>query len=173
MSNKIFDIVDGKLIIKPEALAIQPFSTIWESDKSKDKTEAYNKIKVIWFNTDLESPFYKNYPEETRLKVIALDVLKDKTYKPSKDVLDGISKYKELYTTPEMRLIEGAHIAVNRMEQYYRNVNFESDDIKKVNDSIIALPKLAQALKDARKIAESSEESGTKVRGNASLGMYE
>ena len=37
MTNKIFDVVDSKLIIKPEALCISPFEEIWKSDKTESK----------------------------------------------------------------------------------------------------------------------------------------
>ena len=46
MKNSIFDVVDNKVIIKPEALLISPFKEIWEN---KDKTLANNQIKYIWF----------------------------------------------------------------------------------------------------------------------------
>lgn len=173
MSNRILDIVDGKLIIKPEALSITPFDKIWEEDRSQAKKTATDKLKFIWFYCDWESPYYKNYPEDIRGKMIALDVLKEKDYKTPKDVLQAIDKYKELYTTPEMRLIEGAQIAIFKMENFYKNVNFDEDDIKKVSDAIIAMPKMVQALKDARKAAQVESDTGTKIRGNATLGLFE
>lgn len=171
--GKILDIVDGKLIIAPEALTISPFDKIWEDDKTQAKKSAIEKLKFVWFYCDWESPYYKNYAEDTRAKMIALDVLKEKSYKIPSDVHQAISKYVELYTTPEMRLVDAAQIAVFKMEQFYKNVNFQEDDIKKVSDSIIAMPKLVQAIKDARRAAQTEKDSGVKVRGNAEVGQFE
>jgi len=176
MTNKIFDVVDSKLIIKPEALCISPFEEIWKSDKTESKKIATEKIKFIWFYSDTESPYYKNYPEDIRAKHIATDILKDKSYKISKDIIDGCSKYRELYTTPEERLVDGAQVAVYRMEKYYREVDLSEiseTDIKRISDAVVALPKLVQAMKDARKAAQSEEGTGTKVRGQANLGIFE
>ena len=53
---RIIDLIDSKIVISPEALCISPFSELWQSDKSKDKTLATNQIKYIWFYSDFNSP---------------------------------------------------------------------------------------------------------------------
>lgn len=176
MSKRIFDVVDGKVIITPEALLISPFEEIWNSDKSTGKKVATEKIKFIWFYSDSGSPYNQNYSEEVRGKHIVIDVLKDKSYKITKDMTDGCNKYVELYTRAEERLVDGAEMAIYQMDKYYRTVDFTKlgeNDIKRVSDSIVALPKLVQAIKDARKAAQSDESSSNKVRGGASVGLFE
>ena len=176
MKNSIFDVVDNKVIIKPEALLISPFEEIWNSDKSVGKKVATDKIKFIWFYSDFDSPYCKNYSEEIRAKHILIDVLKDKNYKVTKDMTEGCIKYKELYTSPEERLVDGAQVAIHKMDNYYRTVNFGDlgeNDIKRVTDSIVSLPKLVQSIKDARKAAQAEENNNTKIRGGASIGMFE
>ena len=62
------------------------------------------------------------------------------------------------------------------MEKYYREVDLSEiseTDIKRISDAVVALPKLVQAMKDARKAAQSEEGTGTKVRGQANLGIFE
>lgn len=173
MKNSIFDVVDNKVIIKPEALLIPPYKEIWENDKSKDKVESYNIIKIIWFFCASESPYYQNTSEEERLQIIINDVISDKKYKPSKELTEGIKKYKELYSTPESRLLDAVEVAIFKMDKFFREIQSDADNIKKVSDSIVAMPKLMQSLKDARRIAESSDSSATKVRGDKELGLYE
>lgn len=170
---RIIDLVDDKIIIKPEALCISPFSDIWASDKSKDKRLATQKIKYIWFFVDYDSPYKKNIPLDKRGPMIIRDIIKDKDFKADQDIVTAIAKYEELYTTPEMRLIDGANTMVNRMDSFFRTAEVDGENIKKASDTIIAMPKLVQALKDARKAAEAEKESGTKVRGNAELGLFE
>lgn len=170
---RIIELQDNKIIIKPEAISISPFSEIWNSDKSKDKKLATDKIKYIWFFTDYDSPYKKNIPLDKRGPMIIKDVIKDKAFKADKEVEDAIKKYDELYTNAEMRMIDGANIMVNKMDSFFREAEVNEENIKKITDSIIAMPKLVQALKDARKAAEAEKESGTKVRGNAELGQFE
>lgn len=170
---RIIDLVDDKIVIKPEALCISPFSEIWNGDKSKDKKSATNKIKYIWFFTDYESPYKKNVPETIRGARIIKDIITDKEFKADKEVLEGVKQYSDLYTSPEMRLIDGANTMINRMDEFFRTTEIDGENIKKATDSIIAMPKLVQALKDARKAAEAEKESGTKIRGNADLGQFE
>jgi hypothetical protein len=170
---RIIDLVDDKIVIKPEALCISPFREIWESDKSKDKKSATDKIRYIWFYTDYDSPYKKNIPLDKRGPMIIRDTIKDKSFKVDQQLTDAIAKYDELYTTPEMRLIDGANTMVNRMDTFFRETEIDGENIKKATDSIIAMPKLVQALKDARRAAEAEKDSGTKVRGNAELGMFE
>lgn len=173
MGNRIFDVVDNKVVLKPEALLIPPYKEIWENDKSKDKIEAYKIIKIIWFFCSPDSPYYQNTSEEERLQIIINDVINDKKYKPSKEILEGIEKYKSLYSTPELRLLDAVEIAIFKMDKFFRGIQSDEDNIKKVSDSIVAMPKLMQSLKDARRIAESSDASTTKVRGAKELGLYE
>ncbi len=176
MGNKIFDVVDNKLIIKPEALCISPFDEIWNSDKSQNKKVANEKIKFIWFYSDSDSPYRKNYSEEIRGKHIVNDVLKDKSYEITTDMINGCTKYIELYTRAEERLVDGAEVAIYQMDKYYRSVDFTKlgeNDIKRVSDSIVSLPKLVQAIKDARKAAQSEENNNTRIRGGASIGLFE
>lgn len=170
---RIIDLVDDKIVIKPEALCISPFSDIWKNDKTKDKKAATNKIKYIWFYTDYDSPYKKNVPENVRGKRIIDEVIKDKEFKVDEDITKAIALYIDLYTSPEMRLIDGANTMINRMDEFFRMTEIDGENIKKATDSIIAMPKLVQALKDARKAAEAEKESGTRVRGNAEIGLFE
>ena len=46
---RILDIKNGKLEITPEALGLKYFKTLWDRDKSKDKTKAYNDILYVYY----------------------------------------------------------------------------------------------------------------------------
>ena len=73
---KILDLVNGQVVITPEALCISPFSELWQEDKSKTKANATNQIKYIWFFSDFNSPYYQQ-SESDRHSLILADVIKD------------------------------------------------------------------------------------------------
>jgi len=169
---KIIDLVEDKLIISPECLAISPFSELWANDKSKSKAIATAQIKYIWFYTDFSSPYFQQ-PERVRGKMIALDVLKDKDFKETKEVKECIAKYKELSSTPATRMVEAANILAGKMESYFKDVDLSSVDVKKVTDIFINMPKIVSSLKEAEKKCMEEINDGVKVRGNNKLGMFE
>ena len=70
---KIFDLKDNEITISPEILTIECFETLWKSDKSKNKINAYNDFKYIYHLCDFNSP-YNNYSQEKRIEAIKEEV---------------------------------------------------------------------------------------------------
>lgn len=170
---RIIDLIDSKIVISPEALCISPFSELWQSDKSKEKTLATNQIKYIWFYSDFNSPYFI-HPDKDRHNLIISDVIKDKKFSVTKDIKEGIEKYTSLHLTPAMRMLDAANSVIFKMEEYYRSIDFAGeDDPEKVIKIINLMPKTVQSLNDALKQCKSEESHGTKVRGNADVGMFE
>lgn len=169
---KIIDLVDSKIVISPEALCISPFSELWQKDKSKDKTLATNQIKYIWFYSDFNSPYYI-HPELDRHNLILIDVIKDKDFEVTNTIKEGINKYRELHITPSMLMLEAAHSAIYKMKGYFETIDLTQDDIDKVTRAIINFPKMIQAINEAKKQCKEEQTSGTRVRGNADIGMFE
>jgi len=170
---RIIDLVDEKLVISPEALCISPFSEIWANDKSKAKTVATDQIKYIWFFSDYNSPYYK-HPEKDRHDILVNDVIKDKNFKITKEIKEGIQKYKELTTSPAVEAVEAAFAFMRKIQDYFKTVNLaEVNNPKAVTDIFANMPKMVSALNEAKKNAYAEETSGVKVRGQATLGLFE
>lgn len=170
---KIIDLVDDKIVISSECLCIDPFESIWKADKTKGKLVATNQIKYIWFYSDFNSPYFM-HPERERHNMIVDDVVKDKGFKVDKAVQKAIEKYTELHLTPAMRMLDAANSVIFKMESYLRTVDFnKEDDPEKIQKMMIAMPKTVAALNDAKKQCLTESLSGTKVRGNADVGMFE
>lgn len=177
---KIFTLQDLKVVIEPHALLIKPFSDIWKADKSKDKSTAYNKIQYIWFYTDYDSPYFQ-LPESEREIKIKEQVLQDKDYKITEDIKEGIKAYNKMYTTPAMEMLETAVEVVNKMKNYFKSVDFtEKDnngklvyDAKEIVDTVAKLPKLTESLNQAKELCKKEQSVADRVRGNASVGMFE
>jgi len=170
---KILDFSDNKIIISPEVLSISPFKEIWEEDKSLNKKTATDKIRYVWFFSDYNSPYFK-FPEEDRKKLILEDVLNDKKFKVDKDLVISIDKYKQLTYSPAVGMVETALVLVGNLNKYLKEVDFsEVPDPKKITEIFANMPKIVASLNEAKRLAEAEVTASIKVRGNASLGMYE
>ncbi len=173
MSNKILDIIDGKLILTPECLCISPFSEIWSKDKSKDKVQANNKIKYVWFFSDFNSPYYQ-HPELDREKMIISDVIKDKDFKVDKELKEAINKYKELNSSPAIEAVDAAYSFMRKIQQFFKDVDLsEVNNPKAITDIFSNMPKMVEALRTAKENAMKEVLNNEKIRGNATLGIYE
>ena len=79
----MFDIKGDKIQLSPEDLAIPPFKDHY--NKAKDKSLALKEIEyVIWLHR-WNTP-YEAYPADKRASIVAKDVFKDESYKPSEAV---------------------------------------------------------------------------------------
>ena len=92
---KIFDLKDNEVTISPEILTISIFEEIWNSDRSKNKKNAYNDFKYIYHICDFNSP-YNNYSDKKREEAVKEEVIGEKTYNPSEKVLQACTIYKNL-----------------------------------------------------------------------------
>ncbi len=170
--SKIIDLVDGKVQISPECLVIEPFKTIWESDKNKEKVSATNIIKYIWFYTDFNSPYYQQNDSE-RHNLIVEYVILDNKFKVTEAVKKGIESYKKVITTPSMKLFEAVQESIAKMEEFFRGTDYTEENIDKIQKAILNMPKMQESVQNALENCRKEQSSGTRVRGDVSLGMFE
>jgi hypothetical protein len=169
---KIIDLVDGKIIVAPECLVIEPFKSIWEKDKSKDKTHAFNMIKYTWYYSSFKSPFFQHNNAD-RSKLILSHIIKDDKFKLTKELEECIKMYETINTTPAMKLFRAVQESINKMEEFFKTVEYDEDNIKKITDTIIAMPKVQEAIQAALNNCNKEQASGDTVRGQATLGIFE
>lgn len=170
---KILDMVDGRVIISPEILCISPFSEMWDKDKSKDKVHANSQIKYIWFFADFNSPYFQ-HPEEIRSKAILEDIIKIKDFKVTKEIKEGIEKYRALNMTPAIEAVENAAIFLRKVQEYFKTVDLgEVNNPKSVTDIFASYPKMVASYNEAVKNAYAEQSTGVKVRGGAKTSLLE
>lgn len=169
---KILELHNDRVTISAEALGLVFFKTLWSRDKSKNKEKAYNDIAYVFYFCDFNSPFFI-YPPDERTKQIKEYVLGDKNFKVDKEIEDAIEGYSNLNTTPSMRMLESVQIAISKMEGYFKDVDYTEVDIDKVGKFIERLPKLMESVNQAAEICKKEVSTGTRVRGNASVGLFE
>lgn len=169
---KIIDLKDSKIIIAPECLVIEPFKSIWEKDKSKDKTYAFNVIKYTWYFASFKSPFFQ-HGNADRHKLIMDHIIKDDKFKTSKELEECINIYEKIHTTPSMKLFKAVQESIGKMEEFFKTAEYNEDNIKKITDTIIAMPKVQESIQAALNNCQKEQSSGDTVRGNNTLGMFE
>jgi len=169
---RILNMIEGKVVLTPECLCISPFSEIWSKDKTKDKIQAHQQIKYVWFFSDFNSPYYK-YPEDARKESIINDIIRDKNFKVTSEIKEAIEVYKRLNTSPAIAAVDAAFTFMNKIQEYFKTVSLDDVDAKKITDVFINMPKIVASLNEAKKAAHAEEASTTKVRGNAVIGMFE
>ena len=169
---KIIDLKDSKIIVAPECLVIEPFKSVWEKDKSKDKTYAFNVIKYTWYFASFKSPFFQ-HSNADRHKLIMDHIIKDDKFKVTKEVEDSIELYSKINTTPSMKLFRAVQESIGKMEEFFKTAEYNEDSITKIQKAIIDMPKMQEAVQSALDNCNKEQSSGNKVRGDAQLGMFE
>ena len=169
---KIIDLKDSKIIVAPECLVIEPFKSIWEKDKSKDKTYAFNVIKYTWYFASFKSPFFQ-HSNADRHKLIMDHIIKDDKFKTSKELEECINTYEKIHTTPAMKLFRAVQESISKMEKFFETATYDEDSITKIQKAIIDMPKMQEAVQNALDNCNKESSKGDKVRGDNVLGMFE
>ena len=96
----MFDIIQNKIQLSTEDLAIPPFKDFYNN--AKDKQDALKKIEFIVWRYKWNSP-YEAYPEKERTWRVAKDVLNDENYKPDDIIKELAKRFQEFQETPATR----------------------------------------------------------------------
>lgn len=174
--KNLLELRNNILTISPEALLISEFKTIWERDKSKGKEKALQELAYIYHSTDFQS-IYRNFHSSTKDSKIKSDIFGDREWKPDMNIIQAQIKYKELQTTLSMELLNDAEAGLDKLRDYFRNVNFDDDDEGKSAKNFIAnlkqLGDLVKGMKSLREEVEKELVDAMQIRGGSSIGNRE
>jgi hypothetical protein len=173
---KFFDIVNNKLIIHPDALALPCFNKIYEFDKSKEKSCAIKAIRYTVFLNKYDSPYYKNYTREKAEKLLKKEIFGDEHYVLSAEEQECEEGYRKMTNTFTKRLLDGTYKQLHGVEKFYNeNSNtFESmDDIETLYASIAKLKSALQTMALLEQTAAGEEANAGRVRGGDEPNPYE
>lgn len=163
---KVFDLKDDEVIISPEILTISVFNEIWNSDKSKNKKNAYNDFKYIYHLCDFNSP-YNNYSEEKRIQAIKEEVLGQKDYNPSEKVKQASVVYKSLKESPIERLYNGVKNKIEDITKYLNENEFTDETSQTTLKVIDSVSKLVGQYKTLEAAVKADKETlNVKIRGD-------
>jgi len=160
---KIFDLKDNEITISPEILTIECFETLWKSDKSKNKINAYNDFKYIYHLCDFNSP-YNNYSQEKRIKE---EVVGNKEYEASEQVQQACKIYKGLKETPIERLFNSVKDKIEEMSDYLKENTLDGESVTPVLKIMDSISKVISQYKTLESAVKSEKETtAIKNRGD-------
>ncbi len=176
----IFALRDGKVQVEPANLTIPEFKIIYERDKTKDKTVAFNELCYVYHMADYKS-IYHNYSDLEKETKILNDYFKGGKWIPDVVVNEAIRKYRELQETPAMRLSLAARKAVDKLIEHYNSVdltivNVKGDLINKERDLSFSLGNVGKIVESLDKVDEKIKKEQlkeSKIRGQADISDYE
>jgi len=177
---KIFDILNGEVIISPEGLAIPAFKSIWDADKSKSKAKATDEIKYVAFLCDHTKSPYKDFPEYDKEKVIKRDLFGDENWQPDERVKSACKAYLDMVETPVTRLLRASKSAVDKLAIYLESVDFDKLDSNgkpySARDVVFNLGNIGNLVKSLNTLEEAAKREqleSSRVQGGMEIGYFE
>lgn len=174
---EILELVNNNLVISPVAIDLTFFNTLWVRDKSKDKSKAIQDIKYIFYSVNFKSPFFK-FPPNQREGLIKSDIIGMKNYKPDEEVNRSLEAYKQYYikTYPTISLFESVLLALDNMQKFFKGLDYEeftATDIVRIQDSVIRMPKLQEAVQAAYDNCKKEQSTSIRARGDYKAKLFE
>ena len=169
----MFDIVNNKIQLSTDDLAIPPFRNYYNN--AEDKQDALRKIEFIIWRYKWNSP-YEAYPEKERTQRVAKDVLNDENYTPDDTIKELAKRFQEFQETPATRLLKSSKSAaegiMNTMDMYAEE-ELDIDTAKKLSAILKDVSGIIKSLDLASKQAKAEQAETGRVKGGGVIGMYE
>ena len=176
---KIFDIINGDVVITAEALAIPAFKKIWDNDKSKSKDKATDEIKYVAFLCDQAKSPYKDFPEYEKEAVIKNDIFGE-AWEPDALVKEACVQFLKLTETPTMRLLRASKSAVDKLAIYLETVDFDKLDSNgkpySARDVVFNLGNIGNLVKSLNVLETAvriEQSETTRIQGGTEVGYFE
>jgi len=163
----IFTLKGSVPTITAEGLSIPAFKDIWDSDKSSQKEKAFSQLAYIYHCSDPRSPFssihYKEREPEVRATYFTA------SWKPTKAITAAIEVYAKLLKDPQVRLLEAARQAADKLTDYFKIVDFTLLDSKRnlvynPKDVVGSLKVIGDVISSLEQLEERMHRGFSKVR---------
>lgn len=130
----IFKIKDNKVIIDPILLVIPEFNAIWERDKSKDKTIAYQELIYVFFMSEQrkdKNP-YIDYPANSKADNIIKSHVTIPNWIPDPLVQAAIEKNIEFQIkgNSALRFLNSIKRVMEELINKFESINVDERDEK-------------------------------------------
>jgi len=169
--KKLFDIVQGEVVMNASSLWIPEFRKVWDRDKDEHKRIAHAEITYIVFMYDFTSP-YQSYNEAERKEKIVKDYLKDiPKWKPDKLVNMAIKKFNELQSTPTLKLLRAVQNSMEMVTNFFNTA--EEKDVNNIMKHSEKIGHLVKSIDILTKQVEKEMAENSAVRGGQGIGMFE
>lgn len=179
---KLYDIVNGKVVMNPHSLAMPEFRYLWDRDKDEDKDNAVREISyVVYLCDESAGNPYRAYREGEREEVLRKDFIKNMKWKPDKHIEAAIKKYKEATQTTNSRLLKAAKNAAEKLSEYFDMIDFNEVDkdgkpvfsAKELSSNLSAVGNIVKSLNQLEDMVKKEQLEANTVRGGGEIGFYE
>lgn len=179
--NNLFDIVDGKVVLNANELAIPVFKKLYDRDKTKDKVNSFNEISYIVFMYKWNSPYASYLDESTRDSIIKKDIFGDIKWEPDTLVKEAITRYKDFINTFSLQFLDTNILGARKLMDWYKMLDWNAVDkngkpIYLSTNLSANLEKAGGILKSLEMLKEQvkrEELESSKIRGGSSVNLYE
>lgn len=176
---KLIKVNDFKLEVDDELFLLKPFKELYKSDKSKNKSDFFNFLTILYFTYDPRSDYMYITNESDRLKeVCETNGIKIKKFTDKEN--DCKDLYIKCTKTSSSLLLEDTRATVDNIRKMLQSINFDSMEEK---DKVIALknitsvtsmiPKLIKDLSDAEKAVIKEIDEQGRARGGNKKSLFE
>lgn len=177
----LFEIKDFQVIFSAQALALVPFRTLWDRDKTKDKSTSVGELAYVWFMCDYKSDYSDIINEEERSKEILSVLVIPKGWKPDKKVFEAMVFYKKRSKGMIMHLHEAATILLDQIVQFAKTVDLnERDDkgkpihnLKQINDVVKELGKSVESVQNLERMVKAELSNNKDKIGSKTKSLFE
>lgn len=178
--KELFEVKNNEVVFAPQVLVIGEFKDLWDRDKSKNKEIANKELAFIYYAIDFRS-IYTSYFGDEKIERIKRDIRLPKTWKPDVKVNLAIDKYNELSRTQSMGLLEDAEFAVEKLRDYFKQVDLIKTDptgkpLFAAKDLIANLKNLGDVISGIKELkleVLKEQQSGNMVKGNRQKSAFE
>lgn len=169
----LFDIDSNyNIIIKPEALLLKPFKKVQTAFRS-------NHTKVfafIYYVNDHNSDFKKNYKSTEIREVVKHHLDLRKVDIDNSVITDAEALYKELQQTKSIKLLDAASNAMDKILQYFEEIDINAipedkrdDSVSKIMKNATQITDVIKAIETARKAVEQETLEKNRIKGNKKI----
>ena len=164
---KLFELSDKNTpVISPEALLINEFKELWDSDKDKNKSNASKILAFVYFFADYNS-IYNTYTKDEKQEQLIIDLDLPKDFCIDLDIANAIQKYIRLQETPSMGYLRSVRKAADELKNFFDKVDLSEVDSH--GKPIYKPADLTKAISDSAKVIESIDKWEEKVKKEMSL----
>lgn len=178
----LFEIENNVVVFSPQALLIEPFKKIWDSDKSKSKDKATLELAFVYYMADERSDFMHILDTDERINEVKLFIDMPKKFSgKSKEITRAIHYYEKASETTSTRLLQSTRLVLQKISRFLDNLDMDErdersnkpiHDIGKITASVEKIPKLIKAINEIEKQVINEKELKAQS-GNKSISMFE
>lgn len=171
-----FEIIDGRVEIPPSSLTIPELKVLWDRDKTKAKTKAYQELCYVYHMADNNSE-YADYSYDVKKATIKEDHIKDEDWEEDDAVVAAIEKYKLLHETSSMRYLKSQERLIEKVRKRMDAVDEDELEDEKTLEKILASSeranKIVLVLPKLKEAVAKEQVASEKIRGGGEEGMFE